>query len=152
MTTTGQLGTPVSSPGLIALGGTAPTQLTLIMRALAGSLDTAGIVANVYDYPVETIHPPCAVVGFPTTIDFDMRFGSYDMGELTVPVWFACGRTGTEDARNVLSDVLSGAGSIKELLDSTAAYPVRVSGAEVTELVVAGVPYLAARFDCEVIG
>jgi hypothetical protein len=152
VTTTGQLGTPLSSPGLIALGGGAPTQLTLIMRALASQIDNAGLVANVYDWPTPSVVVPCAVVGYPTRWEFDAAFGRTGVGTAVLPVWFVVGLTNTEDARNALSDVLSEAGSVKALLDAITAYDVRVTGAEVTELTISGVAYLAAKFDCEVYG
>lgn len=152
MTTTGQLGTPLSAPGNIALGGGAPSQLTLIMRALASQIETAGLVANVYDFPVESITVPCAVVGYPTAWPFDATFGQVGVGFAVLPLWFVVGKTNTEDARNALSDVLSGAGSVKALLDACTAYDVRVTSAEVAEITVAGVAYLAAKFDCEVYG
>jgi|WetSurMetagenome_2_1015567.scaffolds.fasta_scaffold419962_2 hypothetical protein len=152
MTTTGQLGTPLSSPGLIALGGGAPTQMTLMMRALASVIDTAGLVAQVYDFPVENITVPCVVIGYPTTWDFDMVMGSVGVGTAVFPLWFVIGKTNTEDGRNLLSDVMSQAGSIKDLIDACTAYDVRVTEATVTEMTVGGVPYLAAKFDCEVLG
>lgn len=150
--TTGQLGTPVASPGLIALGGTAPTQLTLMMRALASVIDNAGLVANVYDFPTESVVVPCFVVGYPTRWEFDAAFGQVGVGTAVFPCWFMVGKTNTEDARNALSDILSQAGSVKALLDACAAYDVRVTGAEVAEITVSGVAYLAAKFDCEVLG
>jgi hypothetical protein len=152
MTTTGQLGTPVSAPGLIALGGGAPTQLTLIMRALATAIDDAGLVAQVYDFPVESVTVPCVVVGYPTRWEFDAAFGQTGVGTAVLPLWYAVGKTGTEDARNALSDVLSQAGSVKTLLEAITAYDVRVTSAEVAEMVISGVAYLAAKFECEVYG
>jgi hypothetical protein len=156
MTTTARLGTPQSRLGLLTFGsplGTgAPSQLTLMMRALAFSIADAGLVENVHDYPVESITPPAVVVGYPTRWDFDSVYGQAGVGVATFPVWFACGKSGDESARNVLGDVMSGAASIKALLDATIDYDVRVTSAEVTELVVNAITYLAVRFDCEVLG
>jgi hypothetical protein len=60
-------------------------------------------------------------------------------------------------ARNALSDILSEAGSVKVILDGSHTFgtfdvDIRVTTAEISELTVAGVPYLSARFDCEVYG
>jgi hypothetical protein len=113
-----------------------------VMAALAATLTPT--VPQVYDYPVESITVPCAVVGYPSAIDFDATWGNHHTW--TVPVWYAVGKTGSDDARNRVSDAVD---ALRALLNA-AAYETRVTGAAVTELVVTGVPYLAIRFDCEV--
>ena len=156
MPTTGQLGTPLSAPGLVALGGTAPTTLTLVMRGLAGLLEASGLVRNVYDFPAEAVTTPAGVVGYPTSIDFDQVFArGKDLYRL--PFWVLVGKTGTADARDAVSDVLSDAGSVKALLDGNHDFncvrgdvSVRVLSAEVAEVNVSGVANLGVKFDCEV--
>ena len=79
--------------------------------------------------------------------------GSSDAQEITVPVWFVIGRSGLVSSRNALSDILSGADGIKAILDGAQTFgDVRVTGAVHREITLAGVPYLAARFDVEVYG
>lgn len=146
--TTGQLGTPLANPGLIALGGTDPSEMTLIMRALANAIDVAGFVANVYDFPVESVTVPAVVVGWPESIDFVQSF-SPERDTWEVPVWFMAGKSNTEDARNAVSDALN---TMRQLLNDVTDYDVHVTGASIAEVSVSGVAYLAAKFDCEVYG
>jgi hypothetical protein len=124
---------------------------------LAGTMDAlaAKVPASAYrvhPWPVESITPPCVVVGYPTTIEFDSTMGR-GSDRWVVPVWYAVGATGTKDARDALSAILNDTSSVKSALDGTQSFgDVRVMSAEVAELVVAGVTYLAAKFDCEVFG
>jgi hypothetical protein len=125
------------------------TSLVDVMDGLAGLLT---LVPTRYAWPVESITVPCAVVGYPSRIDFDLTMNR-GADTWVVPVWYVVGKTGTEDARNALSDILNEAGSVKALLDGAHTFgDVRVTGAEISELVVTGVSYVAAKFDCEVYG
>jgi hypothetical protein len=126
------------------------TNLSAVMDGLAASL--SGLVVNRYAWPVESITVPCVVVGYPSRLDFDMVFAR-GADTWLVPLWYVVGKTGTKDARDALSDILSEAGSVKALLDGAHTFgDVRVTNVEVTEVTIAAVVYLAAKFDCEVYG
>lgn len=126
-------------------------KMAKIMDGLAGLIAAAAPTANVFGWPVESIQPPAVVVGFPTSWEFDASFGSSEVGTAIVPVWFVVGRSSTKESRNALSDIMSSTSSVKAILDGLQTFgDVRVTGAEVSELSVAGVAYLAAKFDCEV--
>ena len=132
------------------------SKMAACMDGLAALVTAAAPAANVFGWPVESIQPPAVVVGYPVSWDFDMVMNRA-ADEVVYPLWFVVGRSSTKEARNALSDILSDTGSIKDIIDGQHTFgvfdvSVRVTGAEVTELQVAGVPYLAAKFDCEVIG
>ena len=132
----------------------AALNLALTMDALAAKVP-AGVAARVYAWPVESVTPPCVVVGYPKTIDFDATFGR-GSDTAVFPMWFLAGKVSTKQARDALSAVISGAAGIKATLDGaltvgTTTADVRITDCTIEEVTVAAVVYLAARFDCEVV-
>lgn len=116
-----------------------------------GLADLTGM-DNAYAWPAENISVPCAVVGFPTHVEFDLVYGR-GADTFQLPVWLVVGKSGTIDSRNRLSEKLTGVASIKEQLDGSHDFgSVRCTDAEVAELSVAGTPYVAIKFNVEVIG
>lgn len=121
--------------------------LSEIMDGLAALIDTP----NSYAYPVESISVPCTVVGYPTEVIFDL---TYNRGgdKITLPVWYILGRSGSKDARDALSDAMTGVGSLKEALDGAHSFgDVRCTDASVEEITVAAVTYIAIKVKVEVI-
>lgn len=126
-------------------------RMALAMQGLAQSVTDLGVVARVYDYPVEAVSPPCVVVGFPTKYEFDTTF-QRGADTMEIPVWLVAGKARTLDARDTLSAILDGAASIKSALDGNHTYgAVRVTDAVIDEITIGGVVYASARFDTEVI-
>lgn len=121
--------------------------LSDVMDGLA--LRVEGLAPQVYAWPAESVTVPCIVIGFPTTIDYDTAF--YGGGDrLVFPLWYVVGKSGTKSARDALSEVMSGAQSIKQALDGSTAFgDLRATDASIEEISIAAVTYLAAMFTVE---
>ena len=133
----------------------AQMNLSNIMDGLAAKVIAADITAgtpyNVYPFPPLSITVPCAIVGYPTAIDFDTTF-QRGSDTVDIPVWFVVGRSTTKAARDKLSSILTGVGSIKTALDGPSTFgDIRVVDAAVETITIGLVDYLSARFDCEVL-
>jgi len=130
---------------------TATTSMAVCMDGLAGLVETANLAENVYAWPAESVTPPCAVVGYPSDITFDLTFNRGG-DQWVFPLWFVVGKSSSPDSRDALSDVLSDAVSIKSTLDGLQTFgDVRVTDAKIAEITIAAVTYIAAQFDCEVL-
>lgn len=132
-------------PGDIDLAG--------IMDAIAAAGPIAA-TGNVFPYPAEAITPPAVIVGYPTTLDFDVTFVRGN-ARMVFPVWFVVGNVSTLSARDTLSGVIGGAADIKSSIESdiglhAVVSTVRVTDCAIESISIAGVPYLSARFDVEV--
>ncbi len=123
-----------------------------VMDALALALTNASITKHVYAWPSESVVVPAAIVGYPDPIDFDMTFGR-GSDSATFPIWLVVGKVSERTARNILSAYITGATGIKNTLDGNLSGSVqscRVVDCKIESVAIGGVPYLAARFDCEV--
>jgi hypothetical protein len=123
-----------------------------VMDALAARLVTADVTERAYAWPADNVQPPCAVIGYPEDIEFDATFGR-GSDVAVFPVWFLVGKVSERTARDRLSAIVTGATGIKNALDG--GYPsyiqtARVQNCRPAPVTVAGVEYLAARFDVEV--
>lgn len=133
--------------------------LSTVMDAIAAEL-IADLPAGTraYGYPIPDPVPPCAIVGYPTKLDYDFTFhapATTGKVEATFPVWFVVGRVLDKAARDALSAVITGAPGVKESLDGNLAGAVdfcEVVDCQVETLTISAVDYLAARFDVEVVG
>ena len=124
--------------------------MAAIMDGIATAALTVTGITNAYDRPVEAITVPCAVVGYPEQINFDMSFAG-GIDSWVFPVWYVVGKSTQDDALDALSAYLEGTGSLKTALDGSHTWgDARATSAEVTELTVSGVTYLAVKYDCEV--
>jgi hypothetical protein len=104
--------------------------------------------------PVDQVVVPCAVVGYPTEVDFDVTF-KRGSDRMVLPVHFLVGKTFQESAKARLSEILTGATSIKDALDeglTDNTRTARVTNCKVEEVSVGGIGYLSATFQLEVIG
>lgn len=124
--------------------------LGAIMDGVATLLSSSSIAPTVYGWPADSVSVPCAVVGYPTRMEFDTVMGrGGDLVEL--PVYVLVGRTGTKDSRDALSAILADTSSVKSALDGARSFgSVRVTDATIDEVTVSGLVYLAARFTTEV--
>lgn len=131
--------------------------LSTVMDALAQELINDGVTARAFGYPLPNPTPPCAIVGYPTKLDFDLTFhalGTTGKVKLAIPVWFVVGKVLDKSARDALSAVLTGALGIKESLDGNLAGHVdyaNVIDCLVEVLTISGVEYLTAKFEVEVV-
>lgn len=127
---------------------------------MAGTMDAlaARVPASTYRvhaWPVGEVQPPCVVIGYPTSIDFDftMADGS-DMAEF--PIWYIVGPVDTKQSRDALSLVIRGATGVKDALDGPLTvgadtYAVRVTDCVPESVTFGTVVYLAAKFMAEVV-
>jgi hypothetical protein len=125
------------------------SKMARIMDGLASLCSE--LADNTYAWPAQSVTIPCVVVGYPTKIDFDLTFRrGGDTVEL--PVWFVAGPAGRLEVRNLLSDILSDAVSVKAVLDGNHDFgDVRVTDATIEEVNIVGVSYLSVKFDVEVL-
>ena len=140
---------------LLASGGVpvALSDLGAVMDAIAAAIEAQGVTSRTYAYPAESVSVPCAVVGYPDEIEFDIV---YQRGAdlANIPVYFLTGRVVDRAARDRMAAIISGATGIKEALDGDlggAVQSLRVTDMKVLNVQVAGVDYLAAKFNAEVI-
>lgn len=132
--------------------------LGTIMDAIAAEMVTDMVAGTrTYATPVPNPVPPCAIVGYPSKLDYDLTFhagGTTGKVEATFPVWFVVGRVVDKDARDKLSAVITGAPGVKESLDGNLGGTVdycNVRDFQVESLMIGETEYLAGRFDCEVV-
>jgi hypothetical protein len=132
--------------------------LSTTMDGIAAYAVSSGVTARAYGWPVPNPQPPCLIVGYPTKLDFDMTFhalGTVGVVDATFPLWFLVGLVLDKDSRDALSAIISGAAGIKNLLDGaqggTYLQSARVMDCKIETTTIAGVEYLAAHFDLDVI-
>lgn len=112
---------------------------------------------RVYDFPAANVVAPAAVVGFPDSLEYDATLmRGADRG--TYPVFVMVGPVSDRGARDALSKFVNamGAKSIKAAIEDDptlggAAQTTRVMDASVETTAVAGVDYLTARFNVDVV-
>lgn len=131
-----------------------------IMDALAAACTEATnpFTSRAQAWPAESVQPPMIVVGYPESIDFDVTFGKANArgaDKATVPLFFVLGNVTARTTRDALSALLADATGIKALIESAnyngKLQTVRVTDCRPESIKIAGVDYLAGRFDCEVI-
>ena len=109
---------------------------------------------RVFDFPPSSLVPPAAVVGWPTSIEFD---STADRGsdEATFEVHVLVGMGNDRNARDKLAAYMagSGSGSIKAAIEGGAVGDsCRVTGATVSVMTVGSQGFLAATFAVHVTG
>ena len=125
--------------------------LAAVMDAVAARLLASGAIGRAYAWPIPEVSPPCAVVGYPAEIPFDLTFGGGQ--EFEIPVYLLVGAAADRDTRAALSAAIAGASAVKAALDGTLAGTVsdaRVTSAKVTTVAVGLVDYLSVVFALEV--
>ncbi len=123
-----------------------------VMDAIAATLLSGNVTKRAYAWPEEAVAVPCAVVGDPESIDFDATYGR-GSDKATFPVWFLVGLVTGRASRDALSDIITGAAAVKNVLDGTLGGVVqtaRVTDCQPDVVTVGGVSHLAGRFDVEV--
>lgn len=132
--------------------------LTDVMDDVARRLATIqGLRA--YEFPPDKVDVPAAVVSYPDSYTYD---GTYRRGadRMTLPVVTVVGRANDRAARDLISVYVDGDGpqSLKRVLESkdlpayTAFHSVRVTSVEFDVVTIAGVDYVAALFDLDILG
>ena len=99
---------------------------------------------------MESIDVPCAVVGFPTTLEIGTTFGRY-ADHAVFPVWIIVGVTATKDARDTLSGYIAGGSDIEAAIRGTYSWgDVDVMTAGISTIPVNGITYLALQLTVDV--
>jgi hypothetical protein len=132
------------------------------MDAIAKTIVDAGLTKIAYAYLPKSIVPPCVIVNYPRPgeVEFNQTF-KHGMYKATFLVDFVVGNVNGLAARDALSDILDGAVSVAEVLESdgtdlaATVDTVDVNDAGIVFLASAAgdaAEYLAARFTVEVSG
>jgi hypothetical protein len=111
---------------------------------------------RVFPYSADRVTPPAALVVWPDEITYDTAM-SRGGDRYTLPLWVVVGKADARTTRDRLSQYIDGAGdaSVKSVVDGgtyTACDSIRVMSATVESVEIAGVNYLAANFQLDVIG
>ena len=126
-----------------------------VAEELAGVIDDiTGL--RVYPFPPDALATPCAIIGYPDTIDFDltMRRGG-DM--LTLPVYLVVDRSWDRASAEQFAGYTDSAGSqsIKQKIESATGTDygaARVASVSFSVISVAGLEYWVATFLVNVYG
>lgn len=115
---------------------------------------------DVFDYPAENLTPPMAVVAFPEgDIEYDTTYGRGSDTAVFV-VYVVAGRVDVESAYAALAGYMSGQGasSVKAAIEvdptlggAAAGGTTRVQSSRIETVTSAGVDYLAASFNVEIV-
>jgi hypothetical protein len=126
--------------------------LAAVMDAIAAQLTGAGVTGRAYAWPVAEVSPPCAIVGYPAAIPFDLTFGGG--AEFEIPVYLLVGPSADRDTRAALSGAITGASAVKAALDGSLSGTVsdaRVASAKVESVRVGLIDFLSVVFALEVL-
>jgi hypothetical protein len=126
-----------------------------VMDQVGGALDGVGDL-RVFAYPAPNVVPPAAFVGWPDEIDYSATMGRGAV-TLTLPVLIVVGKADVRSARDAIAVYLDSTGpsSAVAAIEGgiySACDSVRVTGARVEPVSVAGIEYLAALLDVAVTG
>ncbi|GHF30807.1 MULTISPECIES: hypothetical protein [Actinomycetes] len=129
--------------------------IATVMDEMGAALATiAGL--NVFPFSANRITPPAVIVGWPDPLTYDATL-QRGKDRFTLPLYVVVGKVEARSARDRLAVYLDGAaaGSVKAALERhtfTTCDSVRVTEVRVDAVTVAGVEYLGAIFQTDVIG
>lgn len=131
-------------------------KLADVMDEMAARLKAMGGL-NVTAYPPQTVSAPAAFPSYPESIEYDQTMGRGTDKFSRLPIWIVFGRVTELATRDKASAWTAGggAGSARQALDGDGYHScdfVSVTEAEFVDVDIAGVPYLAAMFRCDVVG
>jgi len=129
--------------------------IATVMDELGTALSTVDGL-RVFPYSADKVTPPAAIVGWPDPITYDATMAR-GADQLDMLLFVLVGRLDARTSRDRLAVYLDGAGasSIKAAVEAgtyTAFDSVRVQEARVEAMTVAGVEYLGAIFQLDLIG
>lgn len=108
---------------------------------------------RVFDFPAENAQPPFALVDFPESVEYDSAMAR-GADRATFNVLVGVSRNVDRAARDALAAYMDGSGSksIKTAIEGgTVGDSARVTSVTVSEIVMAGVPFVGAVFVVDVI-
>jgi hypothetical protein len=142
---------PAGIPSAEAFGttvvGHTVGKLTEVSDGLAALIRASSAVRNVYPMPTGSVTPTCAVIGFPSRIDYDLTFNC-SIVEIELPIWFVVGSFGTKNTRDDLSTLID---NIKSIVDGYHSWGiVRVTKAVIDLVTIGQVSFITVRFNVEI--
>lgn len=112
---------------------------------------------RVFDFAADSFSPPAALVGLPDTVEYDLTMVR-GADRAAFQVYVLVGKVSDRSARDQLAAYMAGTGSssVKAAIEAGetlggAAHTTRVTGASVATVTSAGVEFLAAIFDVDVV-
>jgi hypothetical protein len=122
--------------------------MTTVMDALSTALLTTTLDRS-QAWPADSVEPPCGVVTYPN----DMSDTAFISDKLTAvfPVYVVLGTATSQSARTALSALLPPCRAALNAVRGGGIDSTFVQTAKIRVVNIAGVDYLAAVFDCEVI-
>ena len=113
---------------------------------------------RVYDFPADDVAVPAGVVGYPDPLEWDVTMDR-DTDRATIPVHIVVSKVSDRASRDALTAYMagSGAGTVKDAIEAEptlggAAASVRVMDVRGVNIRIAGVDYVAATFNVDVVG
>ncbi len=131
--------------------------LAEVMDALANSAAGSGST-RAYGWSNPQAQPPCVVVEYPTQFRYNYTahaLGTTGKVEAIFPVFYVVAAVMDKEARDALSPVLTGDGSLPIALDASVASVDICEVSDVVKIVpykIGDVTYMAAQFDVLVVG
>ena len=122
--------------------------LAAVMAAAGTQLETISGL-RVYDYPVEVVNIPAAVVSLPNTIDFDAT-AARGFDRTVIPILLLVSIQSMRVARDDISALITAAKAALETDLGGACDSCRVMNATFEKVTVNGVDYLGANLPLEV--
>lgn len=136
-----------------------PLRLKAINQAIATALEEREVATKAWPEPRELADTGDAIVGYPTSIEFDVTF-QRGADRAVIPIWIVAGLVGEEGTLDELDRLLGdGQQAVKAALETgeyggldevISALTIRTGGVDQV-LVEGGLRYAAARFDAEVV-
>ena len=133
--------------------------LANIMDGIATMLTNGNVASQVFAYPPAQFNPPCAIVGYPIDLDFDVTF-KRGTDRAVFPVWLVAGNVVESSTRGVISGIIDGATGVKTALEASGGtLNGTVSNCQVVDCRIESISqpggtgtieYMAARFRVEV--
>lgn len=134
-------------------------RIKAVNQAIAAALEECEVVVKAHQQPREVADTGEAIIGFPTSIEFDVTF-QRGADRAVIPIWIVAGLMDAEGTLDELERLLGdGLQSVKAALESgeyggldevISALTIRNGGVDQV-LVEGGLRYAAARFDAEVV-
>jgi hypothetical protein len=122
-----------------------------VMTAIADALTAGDVLERAYDWPTLDVSPPCAIVGYPEAgqpFDATMRRGA---DRATFPVWIVCGVADKRSSRDVVASYIAPVKAALESAGGDAWESARVTTWGVDPVNIAGLDYVAAKFEIDVL-
>lgn len=129
--------------------------LEQVMDEVAGRLKQIPDFLSVSPHPADSVTVPAAVVGYPE-VEFHTTYAR-GSDRMTLPIWVLVGRVSEQAARAKMAPWLSGSGSravlaVLEASGYTSLDSLTVQRAVPDTITVGTTDYLAAMFECDIIG